>query len=174
MRIFPLILQKRFRVVRNTSSINITGKNSTFGIRGGGTGLYEPTGGIPSWEKHKNIAYLKYTATWKEKKTLTTRGESNPNSLLCHRVGTLSKSYNSQAFPNIFFMFSLHYGCERRIPKEDEKRLWVVLHFINFQAWKMIWFIPRLSRLTKTCRDPEWKCINLDDNYSLLATEKYI
>lgn len=72
MRIFPLILplilQKRFRVVRNTSPINITGKNSTFGIRGGGTGLYEPTGGIPSWEKHKNIAYLKYTATWKEKK----------------------------------------------------------------------------------------------------------
>lgn len=58
-------------VVRNTSSINITGKNSTFGIRGGGTGLYEPTGGIPSWEKHKNIAYLKYTATWKEKNTPT-------------------------------------------------------------------------------------------------------
>lgn len=48
--------------------INIIGKNSIFGIRGGGIRLYELIGGILSWEKYRNIVYLKYIVIWKEKK----------------------------------------------------------------------------------------------------------
>ena len=66
--------------------------------------------------------------------------EENPTPIAFSAIGL--ELFQNHTIPRhfqiSFFMCSLPYGCERRIPKEDEKRLWVVLHFITFQAWKMI------------------------------------